>query len=236
MIDSIMSKRNKIFTLGVLGGLGPETTAMFYLNVINKATVKRRPAICIWSAPLNIKKEAAYIASGANKPYYLEILKKGIKTLEDAGSNVIVIACNTVHEFYNELQALTNVPIVNLIDEVAHKVKSKHWEEALIFATSNIIQNKLYQKALEKVEVRSTVPSKKDQKRIDKLILKILHANVHTQADIDIIGNIIEKYQCHYIVLACTDLFKFFPNRANVIDSTDVLVERSSQILLRQKL
>lgn len=226
----------KTFTLGVLGGLGPETTALFYLNVINKSTVKHRPAICIWSAPLNIKKEAAYIVSGANKPYYLEILKKGIKALEGAGSDVIVIACNTVHEFYNELQALTNIPIINLIDEVAHKIKNKCWKEALIFATASIIQSKLYQKALEKVGVRLIVPNEKDQKIIDKLILKILHANVHTQVDIDIIDSIIEKYQCNYIVLACTDLFKFFPNRANVIDSTEVLVERSSQILLKQKL
>jgi len=231
-----MNKINKIFTLGVLGGLGPETTAAFYLNVINKATIKHRPSICIWSAPLNIKKESAYMASGANKPYYLEILKKGIKTLEDAGSDVIVIVCNTVHEFYHELQALTKIPIINLIDEVAHEVKSKYWKEALIFATSNIIQSKLYQRALEKVGVKLIVPNQKDQKIIDKLILKILHANAHTQADIDIISNIIEKYQCHYIVLACTDLFKFFPNKASVIDSTEVLVERSSQILLKQRL
>jgi len=149
---------------------------------------------------------------------------------------VIVIVCNTVHEFYHELQALTKIPIINLIDEVAHEVKSKYWKEALIFATSNIIQSKLYQRALEKVGVKFIVPNQKDQKIIDKLILKILHANAHTQADIDIISNIIEKYQCHYIVLACTDLFKFFPNKASVIDSTEVLVERSSQILLKQRL
>jgi len=86
------------------------------------------------------------------------------------------------------------------------------------------------------VGVKFIVPNQKDQKIIDKLILKILHANAHTQADIDIISNIIEKYQCHYIVLACTDLFKFFPNKASVIDSTEVLVERSSQILLKQRL
>ncbi len=149
---------------------------------------------------------------------------------------MIVITCNTVHEFYHELQALTKIPIINLIDEVAHKVKNKHWKEALIFATSNIIQNKLYQKALEKVGARLIVPNKKEQKTIDKLILKVLHANVHTKKDIDIISSIIEKYQCHHIILACTDLFNFFPDRANVIDSTEVLVERSAQMLLRQKL
>ncbi|MEK7538132.1 MAG: hypothetical protein AAB619_04145, partial [Patescibacteria group bacterium] len=62
-------------TIGILGGLGPETTSKFYLEVIRLATKKQRPALCIWSLPLNIKKEAEHIATGAHAEHFLTLLQ-----------------------------------------------------------------------------------------------------------------------------------------------------------------
>ena len=85
---------------GVLGGLGPDTTATFYLDLVDQATAEARPPICIWSLPLNLEKEAAFIATGEHREHIRKLLLEGAKLLERAGCDQIVIPCNTVHEFH----------------------------------------------------------------------------------------------------------------------------------------
>ena len=48
-------------TAGIIGGLGPETTSQFYLEIIFscfQANKKARPPLLIWSVPLEYQIES----------------------------------------------------------------------------------------------------------------------------------------------------------------------------------
>ncbi len=59
-------------TVGIIGGLGPETTSKFYMRLIQKCYERdksQRPGVLIWNVPLDLQIEQ-------------ELLKK-VKALKD---------------------------------------------------------------------------------------------------------------------------------------------------------
>lgn len=217
-----MRVKNRI---GILGGLGPETTAKVYLDMIEKMTGETRPDVVIISIPLNLKKEAEYIKKGKNRKYFQKRLLEGVRTLERAGVSKIFIACNTVHEFFDVLQKSTKVPIFHLIKEVAKEVNKKKWNRPLLLATSEIVKTELYQTELNKLGIRLIIPTRIDQKMVDEVILSILSLNANKQSEMKLLKRVIKNNKTNEIILGCSDLFEFFNKDERVIDSMAVLVE-----------
>ncbi|MBI2268350.1 MAG: hypothetical protein HYU80_02760 [Candidatus Blackburnbacteria bacterium] len=61
-------------TVGIIGGLGPETTARFYQEIIASCFEKnkdKRPPILIWSVPLPYKIEEDLIKNAQGEERYL---------------------------------------------------------------------------------------------------------------------------------------------------------------------
>ncbi|MDO8581830.1 MAG: amino acid racemase [bacterium] len=219
-------------TIGVLGGLGPETTATFYLDLVRRATRERRPRVCIWSLPLDVRKESEYIAQGAHRRYYQRLLAHGATALEQAGSSCLVIPCNTVHEFHPALSRITRVPIVNLIDVVVRAVLQRKWHRVLLLATSRTIHTQLYQRALVPHGVDVQIPCVKEQRALDRLIQGLLgdRRDPEHQA---FLRSLVLQAGTEHIVLGCTDLQLLFPIADEVIDSMSVLAEHTASICLR---
>lgn len=110
--------------LGVVGGLGPFASSYFYDLVINKTNaLKDQDHIdMIILNHASIPDRTSYIL-GNSKESPLEYLKSDVKLLENIGAKYILITCNTAHYFYNELQSITSVPILNMIEDTVIYVK-----------------------------------------------------------------------------------------------------------------
>lgn len=226
-------KKNKK-VVGVLGGLGPETTSAFYLDLIKAAQDVRRPAIAIWSLPLNRKKEREYIASGKHRKHYLEELGRGAKRLIRAGVDFIVIPCNTVHEFHSILTEIFSIPIPNLIDIATKEVKRRKWKEVLLLATSRTLQTKLYQKSLKKSGIKISLPTRTEQKKLDTIIQRALSFDT-TKNDTKFLAALRNKSGIKNTLLGCTDLQLLLPSSKEVIDSMHELVLHTAQLVKDRK-
>jgi len=89
---------NAMKTIGIIGGLGPETSSKFYLEIIFKAyklNSNARPPIIMWSVPIEYQTESDFINGEDRSAKYSSLLI-------DAGKEAIVIllACT-------DLQLLT---------------------------------------------------------------------------------------------------------------------------------
>ncbi len=214
-------------TIGILGGLGPETTAEFYLDLVRMATVRVRPSACIWSLPLDLQKESEYISTGKHLGYYFSLLKKGAVALQKAGCDRLVIPCNTVHEFYFRLASATGIPVTNLIEVVASEVQSRGWGSVFLMATSRTLKMRLYQKALSCSGTRVIVPNPEDQNRLDSIIQGLLGERTLSSHQ-EFLERMVAHSNCKHIVLGCTDLQLLFPASANVVDSMHALVTHTA--------
>jgi len=179
-----MQSASKSKSVGVLGGLGPESTAEFYLDLVklygaaghDRYGTLERPQVLTYSVPLDTQKEADFIKFGKNYDYYRDELVKGGRVLQEARCDFAVIPCNTVHLFLPDIvkgvaarpasaefpNGLPKLEFMSILDLTAARVKELGKTKVLLLATGETIRSKLYQDAMGKVGISVAVPESQD--------------------------------------------------------------------------
>ncbi len=232
-----MDKRNvKKKTIGVLGGMGPESTAIFYLALIKQCQKQYGaqydedyPEIFIYNLPI------PDIVGGLEKPKEtLEILVKGAKKINSIGVDFMVMPCNTAHYFYPSMTKSISIPFVCIFLATAKKIRSQGFKKVGFLATETTIKYKSFDRDFEKNGIELIFPKKIDQDKLTKIILNIL-AGKKLDEDKKKLKRIIEKMKqndAEAIVLACTDLpilLKQEDVDIKVFDTVEILAETTIQ-------
>lgn len=197
-------------TIGILGGMGPHSSAVFYLDVIEEYLKyeKTRPSVLLWNVPLNLEKEERFIERGEFKDYYLDKLIDGANHLKEGNADFVTIPCNTVHIFFSELEQKVDIKFLSIINETTDYLVENNVKRILLLATSTTIKSKLYSEALEEVGIEVYIPDEDDQFKIDNTIVNIVNSK-ETINDRKVLDEIIDKFKAQGItnlLLACTDL------------------------------
>jgi len=228
-------------TVGIIGGLGPETTAKFYLQLINscyEVNKKSRPPVLIWSVPLNYEIENDLIIHGQGEEKCLPYLKEAAKRLEEGGADFLVVPCNSVHIFIEEIRQAVKIPVLSIIEETAHFLKTNGIKKIGLLATIVTVNKRLYQKALEETQIEVILPDERDQKVIGQLISALV-LNQYTTKEKEELNRIIdnlETKQAENVVLACTDLQLLAPShpKLKIYDSMEILLRATVHELIRE--
>lgn len=218
--------------LGVIGGVGPLSTAYFMEVVINMTDVKsdQEHINMIVLNDTKIPDRTEYILDNSKEnpvPYMQEDAKK----LKQMGADIIVTPCNTAHYFYNELSSATDLPFINMIDETALELKSIGCKKAGLLATAGTITSRIFQTALEKQGIIPVIPSKENCQKIMDIIYKSIKANkqINSKDFNDAVDELREK-GCDRIILGCTELSllkREYSLDDYFIDALEVLAKRS---------
>lgn len=221
--------------LGILGGMGPLATQMFYGMIIGKTDAvcdqEHLNMIILNHATMPDRTKA--IKEGRTEAL-LALLRDDAQMLEKNGAGVIAIPCNTSHALYDRLQSHIGIPIINMVEETAAHVADTMKRQELkiaVLATDGTIETGLYQKALEKKGIVPVIPSTESQ----RMVMKIIYDGIKRGGDIDF--NEFQKVQeeiygqgCHGAILACTEL-SCFKNMYKLpdfyIDAMGVLAEKA---------
>ncbi len=198
-------------TVGIIGGLGPKTTAEFYIGLISECyneNKERRPSILIWNVPINYAEEANFLKFGTGKEKYLPYLIDAARHLEKGGADFIVIPCNSVHIFINEIRESVKIPLFSIVEETIKFLKDKKIEQVGILATSTTLNMKLYENGLAREGIRQISPTKAQQWSLNLLINNLV-LGTKTENDRKTLNEIIDSFSDKSIsdvLLACTDL------------------------------
>ena|SRR3989344_697920 len=106
--------------VGIIGGLGPGTTSKFYLELVylcQKFNKINRPGILIYSVPIPYDIEKSAIISGKNTKQCIPLLLTAAKKLEEAGADFLVMPCNSLHIFIEEIRNSVRIPVFSIISE-----------------------------------------------------------------------------------------------------------------------
>jgi len=203
-----MSIQKKI--IGVLGGMGPESTAIFYQELIKQCQKQYGaqydqdyPEIFIYNLPI------PDIVEGLKKPdETLAMLIQGAKKINSIGVDFMVMPCNTAHYFYPSMSKSISIPFICIFLATAKKIKSAGYKKIGLLATETTIEYKSYEKDFEKNGIDLLFPTNEEQKKLTEIILNIL-AGKKLDKDRESLKNIIENLKqkgAEAVVLACTDL------------------------------
>jgi len=226
-------------TVGIIGGLGPETTANFYLKVVFSSFEKHteaRPPMLIWNVPLPYQIEEDFITKTVGEEKYIPFLIDAAKRLEKGGAEFIVIPCNSVHIFINQVRNAVKIPILSIIEETVNFLKTQNIKEVGILATSSTIRKKLYESRFQSNDILIHTPNEIDQKRMANIINHLVHSK-HNEEDKKELLQIISNFASSgvkTIILACTDLQLLVPRHQDVMiyDTMEILAEATVRELL----
>jgi aspartate racemase len=151
-------------TLGIIGGTGPESTIDYYRSLI--ATYQARvpdgsyPRIVINS----VDNQKLLALVGANElaslvEYFLEELRR----LERAGADFALLACNTGHIVFDELERSSPLPLLSIVEATRAAAKSAGLRRLGLFGTRFTMRGDFYPRVFEKAGLVLVRPESADQ-------------------------------------------------------------------------
>jgi aspartate racemase len=221
-------------SLGIIGGMGPKATSVFFDKIVSRTEAHKDQdhinMVILNHATLPDRTHAILTDTGET---FLQSIKGDFKLLEAAGVANIAIPCNTSHYFYDELQKLTRIPIINMVEETIKEIHDMYGEGSKvgILATNGTIRSKIYEDVCKKYKLDFHTPND----RLQEKVMDIIYNNVKGDLDVDssgleqLIEQLVEEENCKCVILACTELSciklsKVAESRS--IDAMNVLVER----------
>ena len=219
-------------TAGIIGGLGPETTAEFYMEInftCQQVSPKNRPPLLIWNVPLVYQIEHDLLTKNTGQERYIPFLVEAAKRLEKGGADFLVMPCNSLHIFIKEIRNAVQIPVLSVVEETATFLASKKISEVGLLGTSTTVSQNLYEPALAKHSIAQRLPDGFAQAKIGKIISNLVLSR-HNNADREELTQIIANFSetgVKTIILACTDLQLLMPNHDDVeiFDTMKILAD-----------
>jgi aspartate racemase len=150
--------------IGIIGGIGPESTIEYYRQIISLYREEKRdgnyPSILINSINLELIRDliAANRLEEASR-----YLTAEVERLARAGASFGIIAANTPHIVFDEVQAASKIPLISIIEETCRHAKSLGLRRVGIFATTFTIRARFYEQVFEKEAITIVAPNAAEQ-------------------------------------------------------------------------
>ena len=163
-------------TIGLLGGMSWESTAVYY-QLLNRMARERlgglHSAKCLlWS--FDFAEIEAAQASG-NWVKATDLMVAAAQNVERGGAECLLICTNTMHKMAGEVQAAIDIPLLHIADATAPAIKAAGCTAPLLLATGYTMEQDFYKghlKTRHGIEVR--VPEKEDRTEIHRIIYEEL--------------------------------------------------------------
>jgi len=221
-------------TLGIIGGLGPESTIDYYGKII--ALYRERtgdgsyPQFIINS--INMKKgldfmEANNLAGMAD--YLLEELGK----LGGAGATFGLISANTPHIVFDEVASKSPISLISIVEATCTAAQARKLKRLALFGTRYTMQATFYPKVFSREGIELLVPGLGDQTYIhDKYLNELVSGKFLTDTHANllaIVDRMKEKHDIDGVILAGTELPLILRDREHngipFLDTTEIHCE-----------
>ena len=151
-------------TLGIIGGLGPESTVDYYQRIIalfrERTGDRHYPEFVIVSVDLRKGldfMDANDLSGMAN--YLLE----GIDKLARAGADFGIISANTPHIVFDEVAPKSPIPLISIVEATRAAAKAQNLKRLALFGTRYTMQSTFYPKVFARDGIELLVPDLHDQ-------------------------------------------------------------------------
>jgi aspartate racemase len=198
-------------TIGIIGGLGPESTIEYYRSIIAAYIERIRdgssPSILINS--IDLKKVLELVA--ANELARLTAyLVSEIQRLARAGAGCGLVAANTPHIVFDELRRQSPIPLISIVEVTCEAAKGLGLRKLGLFGARFTMQGRFYPDAFSKEGIVLAVPDEHDQAFIhhiyfNELVLGIVLSETRERL-FTIVDRLKEREGIQGLILGGTEL------------------------------
>jgi len=198
-------------TLGMIGGVGPESTIDYYKNIIAMYRERRPdgsyPQFIINS--INLQEGIDFMEAG-NLAGMAEFLLKEIEKLPPAGAEFGIVAANTPHIVFDEVALKSPIPLISIVEATCDYAKERQLKRLALFGTRYTMRADFYQKVFERDAISLILPEPKDQDYVhEKYFAELVPGKFlpETRAGLfSIVDRMSAKFGIDGVILAGTEI------------------------------
>jgi aspartate racemase len=198
-------------TLGIIGGIGPGSTVDYYQTIIELYRARKGdgsyPPILINS--IDVQRVLATV--GANELKALtDWLLIELQKLERAGADFAIMASNTPHIVFDDLERQSPLPLISIVAETAEVAKARDLKRLGLFGTRFTMQGKVYRNVFAPQNIVVVPPEPADLDYIHEKYMSELVAGVflpETRAGLlAVVDRMVEQSGIDGVILGGTEL------------------------------
>ncbi len=166
-------------TLGIVGGIAPESTVEYYKQVVASYRAKKDgsyPVLLIYSIDLQLmlvqfkEKRLADV---------VDRIVDSLERLARAGADVALIASNTPHLLFRDIQARSPLPMISIIEATYAEAQRRGLRRPALFGSRYTMQGRSYADVFDRAGTTVVVPQANEidyihTKYMDELINGVL--------------------------------------------------------------
>ena len=197
--------------LGILGGISAASTIDYYRKITELYYDKFHnyyyPEITIESLDFQYFTD---LEDTNNMPEYKDYIIQGIRNLESAKCDVIIMSANSPHSVYDDVMPYAKVPMISIVEAVGRKAQDMGLKKILLTGIKYTMQSTFYRDGLKKYGIEVISPSESDQDLINQIIFGELVINIITKESQQLYLDIVDKYiasdQIEGVIMGCTEI------------------------------
>lgn len=229
--------------IGLIGGLGPESTVDYYNRLINafkgKVAHLNYPEIIIYSVRM-----AEFLQLMEKKEYdkVVAMLSEKITALKNAGAGFAAITANTPHLLFDRLDEASPIPLISIVETCCIKAKHMGLKKLGLFGTGFTMNNDFYQKIFRKEGLEVVVPDEKDRDIINEKLFSEIELGIFKEETkmllINIVERMMDKHRIDSLILGCTEfpLILTEPEYMGIpfLNTTQIHVDTIAEMCLKE--
>jgi aspartate racemase len=227
-------------TLGITGGLGPESTIDYYRSIIASVRERRptggNPHLIINSLDVD---EVIALLNAGRQAELADYIVQGVEALVRAGAEIGCIAANTPHLVFDEVERRSQIPLISIVRATARHAKSLGLEKVGLLGTGFTMRARFYPEELQRAEIALVTPTEPERQLIHQKYIDELLKNQFLPATKSAILRIAQRMRSQEgvgaVVLAGTELpllLRGSEAHVQFLDSTLIHVEAIVDALL----
>jgi aspartate racemase len=196
-----------VMRIGVLGGISHESTARYY-ELIHEGYYRRRrdlhfPEVVVFS--LDFQRFTDLEDRGDRKAY-VDYIMEGVRALERAGADLVIMAANSPHAVFEEVEGRATVPVISIAEVTADEAARLALKTLLLLGIKFTMQSDFHQRVCGRRGIEVVTPSEREQDEIDRIIFDELVLGVFREESRRRILKIVSGYDVDGVILGCTEL------------------------------
>ena len=217
----------------ILWGMWPQASLHFYKMLIEKVSRnissprnQDYPHLLLSNIPV-----PDLIKGKDDIKITVDMVNKEARALEKAGVDVLVMPCNTMHLFKDDIMQWVGIPFISMIECVVENIKKWGLKKVWLLWSSTTMQSQLYTSPLKNIWINVVIPDKNKHDSISQTIHNYI-AWKSSNKDIEILewccDELIERWS-EIIILWCTELPLILKDsfwEYNFLASSEILAEK----------
>jgi aspartate racemase len=201
--------------LGLIGGLGPDATLYYYRTLIDLSRMhlspgcKRHPDQEIVIYQVNQDCCADDMESGRWEAVTERLVEAAVR-LHAAGAEFAVIASNTPHMVFADVQRLAPIPLLSIVEATCKAVAGKGMKKVGLLATAITMQGGFYPEVFGRQGISLVVPGAAEQEQIhEKIITELVKGIIREETRqwlMEVARRMVRDDAIEGVILGCTEL------------------------------